>query len=155
MVELNIYPHIYFNSWVNIENPLHTTTLIGLHTSSCMICNNLVVRSCMAYQRCFSHITLDNVCKRQVIHNHMTQKSITYGNLHACYVTCDKLQCHTLVVFLSVLRSLASVLWMFSIIIKIHNIPPIHNRSMTFMLFIALNNSLATNMIQNDVLHQG
>src|SRR3954467_15578377 len=63
--------------------------------------------------------------------------------LHACYVTCDKLQCHTLVVFLSVLRRLASVLWMFSIIIKIHNIQPIHNRSMAFMLFIALNNSLA------------
>ena len=69
--------------------------------------------------------------------------------LHACYVTCDKQQCHTLVVFLSVLRRLASVLWMFSIIIiKIHNIQPIHNRSMAFMWFIALNNSLAINMIQ-------
>src|SRR4051812_42076231 len=64
------------------------------------------------------------------------------------YVTCDKLQCHTLVVFLLVLRRLASVLWMFSIIIKIHNIQLIHNRSMAFMLFIALNNSLAINMIQ-------
>jgi len=68
--------------------------------------------------------------------------------LHACYVTCDKLQCHTLVVFLSVLGRLASVLWMFSIIIKIHNIQPIHNRSMAFMLFMAMNNSLAINMIQ-------
>src|SRR4051812_42576100 len=54
--------------------------------------------------------------------------------LHACYVTCDKLQCHTLVVFLLVLRCLASVLWMFSIIIKIHNIQPIHNRSMAYSL---------------------
>ena len=68
--------------------------------------------------------------------------------LHACNVTCDKLQCHTLVVFLLALRRLASVLWMFSIIIKTHNIQPIHNRSMAFMLFIALNNSLAINMIQ-------
>ena len=75
--------------------------------------------------------------------------------LHACYVTCDKLQCHTLVVFLSVLRRLVSVLWMFNIIIKIHNIQPIHNRSMAFMLFIALNNSLAKDMIQKDVLQQG
>ena len=121
-----------------------------------MICNNLVARLCMAYQRCFSQITLDNVCKRQVIHNHMTQKSITYGNLHACYVTCDKLQCHTLVVFLSVLRRLVSVLWMFNIIIKIHNIQPIHNRSMAFILFITLNNSLAINMIQKMMfLQQG
>ena len=62
--------------------------------------------------------------------------------LHACYVTCDKLQYHTLVVFLSVLRCLASVLWMFSIIIKIHNIQPIHNGSMAFILFITLNNFL-------------
>src|SRR4051812_32447863 len=68
--------------------------------------------------------------------------------LHACYVTCDKQQCHTLVVFLLVLQCLASVLWMFSIIINIHNIQPIHNRSMSFMLFIALNNSLAINMIK-------
>ena len=81
----------------------------------------------------------------------MTQKSITMEILHAYYVTCDKLQCHTLVVFLSVLRRLASVLWMFSIIIKIHNIQPIHNGSMAFILFITLNNFLATNMIQNDV----
>jgi len=81
----------------------------------------------------------------------MTQKSITMEILHANYVTCDKLQCHTLVVFLSVLRRLASVLWMFSIIIKIHNIQPIHNGSMAFILFITLNNFLATNMIQNDV----
>ena len=71
--------------------------------------------------------------------------------LHAYYVTCDKVQCHTLVVFLSVLRRLASVLWKFSIIIKIHNIQPIHNGSMAFMSFITLNNSLATNMVQNDV----
>ena len=90
----------------------------------------------------------DKIRKRQVIHNHMTQKSITMEILHARYVTCDKLQCHTIVVFLSVLRRLASVLWMFSIIIKIHNIQPIHNGSMAFMLFITLNNSLATNMIQ-------
>src|ERR1041385_7527119 len=53
--------------------------------------------------------------------------------LHACYVTCDKWQCHIYVVFLSVLRRLASVLWMFSIIIKIHNIQPIHNGSMAFI----------------------
>ena len=75
--------------------------------------------------------------------------------LHACYVTCDKRQCHIYVVFLSVLRRLASVLWMFSIIIKIHNIQPIHNGSMAFILFITLNNFLASNMIQNDVLQQG
>ena len=93
----------------------------------------------------------DKIRKRQVIHNHMTQKSITMEILHACYVTCDKLQGHTLVLFLSVLRRLASVLWMFSIIIKIHNIQPIHNGSMAFILFITLNNFLATNMIQNDV----
>ena len=68
--------------------------------------------------------------------------------LHACYVTCDKLQCHTLVVFLSVLWCLALVLWMFSINIKIHNIQPIHNRSMAFMLFITLKNFVAINMIQ-------
>src|ERR1043165_8087615 len=37
---------------------------------------------------------------------------------------------------------------MFSIIINIYNIQPIHNRSMAFMLFIALNNSLAINMIK-------
>src|ERR1041385_9143178 len=37
--------------------------------------------------------------------------------LHACYVTCDTRQCHIYVVFLAVLRRLASVLWMFSIII--------------------------------------
>ena len=85
----------------------------------------------------------------------MTQKSITMEILHACYVICDKLQCHALVVFLSVLRRLASVLWMFSIIIKIHNIQPIHNESMAFMLFITLNNFLCKNMIQNDVLQQG
>ena len=89
----------------------------------------------------------DNIHKRQVIHNHMTQKSITMEILHACYVTCDKLQCHTLVVFLSVLWRFASMLWMFSIIIKIHNIQPIHNGSMAFTLFITLNNSLSTNMI--------
>ena len=46
----------------------------------------------------------DKIRKRQVIHNHMTQKSITMEILHAYYVTCDKMQCHTLVVFLSVLR---------------------------------------------------
>ena len=55
-------------------------------------------------------LLLENVCKRQVIRNHMTQKSITMEILHACYVTCDKQQCHTLVVFLLVLRRLASVL---------------------------------------------
>ena len=93
----------------------------------------------------------------------MTQKYITMEILHARYVTCDKLQCHTIVVFLSVLRRLASVLWMFSIIIKIHNIQPIHNGSMAFILFMILNkllffwmnNLFATNMIQNYVLQQG
>ena len=99
----------------------------------------------------FVTLLQDKICKRKVIHNHMTQKSITMEILHACYVTCDKLQCHTLVVFLLVLRRLASVLWMFCIIIKIHNIQPIHNGSMAFILFITLNNFLATNMIQNDV----
>ena len=134
MSSLNRYPHIYFKSWVKIENPLHITTLIGPHTSSCMIYNNLVACSCMAYQWCFSHIYFETMYAsvKWFIIIWLESPSLM-EILHACYVTCDKLQCHTLVVFMSVLRRLASVLWMFSIIIKIHNIQPIHNGSMAFI----------------------
>ena len=85
---------------------------------------------------CVFHLFSYKFCKCQVIQNHMTQKSITMEILHARYVTSDKLQCHTIVVFLSVLRRLASVSWMFNIIIMIHNIQPIHNGSMAFILFM-------------------
>ena len=49
---------------------------------------------------------------------------------------------------LLVLRHLASVLWMFNSIINIHNLHPIHNRSMA-LLFITSNNycSLMNNLL--------
>ena len=53
--------------------------------------------------------------------------------LHAFYVTCVKVQCQTLVVFLSVLRHLASVLWMYHTTINIHNIRSIDDGSMALM----------------------
>ena len=56
---------------------------------------------------------------------------------------------------LLVLRHLASVSWMYYIIINIHNIHLIHNESMALMLFTTpnnncfiMNNFLATNIMQ-------
>ena len=42
---------------------------------------------------------------------------------------------------LLVLRHLATVLWMYQVTVNIHNIHPIHDRSMALMLFMTLNNN--------------
>src|ERR1041385_2423445 len=121
-----------------------------------MITNGLVARSCMAYQRCFSHIT-----SRQ--RSQASSDSSSYDSkvhhlwkffMHVMSLVING-SATSMWYFCQSCDVLASVLWMFSIIINIHNIQPIHNGSMAFTLFIALNNSLATNMIQNDVLQQG
>src|ERR1043165_5897653 len=111
----------------------------------------------MAYQRCFLvTLLLDNVCKRQVIHNDMTQKSITYGNsscmlCHLCQ-TAVPLTCGISVSLATFSVSVMDVLALLSRFIT-YNLFTIE--VWPLCLFIALNNSLAINMIQNDVLHQG
>ena len=109
------------------------------------------MRSCMAYQRCFSHIISRQILQVSSDSESYDSEFHHYGNSPCtlCHLWQTAVP-HTCGILL-VLRCLASVLWMFSIIIKIHNIQPIHNGSMAFILFINLNNFLATNMIQNDV----
>ena len=74
----------------------------------------------MACERYFSHLLHETKACTCVmmIHNQMTLKSIIYGISPCGFLQCDQMQCHMKCGILLVLRHLASMLWMYYIIIQ-------------------------------------
>jgi hypothetical protein len=75
-------------------------------------------------------LLLDKSCKCQMIHNQMTLKSINMEFFSCGFLQCEQNAVPHICLILLVLRHLASLLWMYTIIINIHDTHLIHDGSM-------------------------